>query len=144
MGHHIEEKEPNHLAMSDYDYQHHKSDVWKTTIILSIVTIVEVLIAILYEKYLTPKGWPEGLLRLFLVVMSLLKAGYIMAVFMHLKHETKSFIVTILVPFTLLIWMIIAFLMEGDSWNLNNKGRFGDKPDKTVILDHSGVSNAHH
>lgn len=144
MGHHEEEKQPNHLAMSDHDYKHHKSDVWKTTIILSIVTIVEVIFAIVYEKYLIPKGWPQGLLRLFLVVMSLLKAGYIMAVFMHLKHETKSFIVTILVPFTLLIWMIIAFLMDGDSWNVYNKGRFGDKPDKSVVIDHSGVSNAHH
>ena len=144
MGHHEEEKQPNHLAMSDHEYHHHKSDVWKTTIILSIVTIVEVIIAILYEKYLIPKGWPEGLLRLFLVVMSLLKAGYIMAVFMHLKHETKSFIVTILVPFTLLIWMIISFLMDGDSWNVLNKGRFGDKPDQTVIKDHEGVSHAHH
>lgn len=146
MGHHHEETYPkheNHLAMSDHDYKHHKTDVWKTTIILSVVTIVEVIFAIYYERSLIPNGAPLWLLRLFLIVMSLLKAGYIMAVFMHVKHETKSFIYTILIPFTLLIWMIIAFLYDGDAWNSNNSNRFGNKPHKTVIEKHSGVE-AHH
>lgn len=143
MAHHEIEKQPNHLAMSKNEYEHHKSDVWKTTVLLSIVTIVEVVFAILYEKYLIPKGWSLGILRLFLIVMSLVKAGYIMAVFMHLKHESKAFMVTILVPFTLLIWMIISFLMDGESWNHYNKERFGSKPDITVQHDHGGIVNHH-
>jgi cytochrome c oxidase subunit IV len=111
---------------------------------LSVVTVVEVIIAIVYEKYLIPMGWSHGLLRLFLVVMSLLKAGYIMAVFMHVKHERKSLIFTILIPFTLLIWMIISFLMEGESWNNYNKNRFGQKPDPTILKQHGGVTHEHH
>lgn len=146
--HHEEEKQPNHLAMSQEDYKHHKSDVWKTTILLSIVTIVEVAFAIFYENTLIPAGWPQWLLRVFLIVMSLVKAGYIMAVFMHVKHEKKAMIVTILVPFTMLIWMIISFLMEGNSWNSNNKGRFGETPHAAVKEMHKGVGHheegAHH
>jgi cytochrome c oxidase subunit 4 len=142
MGNHHEEKQPNHLAMSQEDYKHHKSDVWKTTILLSIVTIVEVAFAIYYENSLVPKGAPVWILRLFLIVMSLLKAGYIMAVFMHLKHEKLGFILSILLPFTLLIWMIISFLMEGDSWNNNNVNRFG-QPDPNVVNQHKGV-DLHH
>lgn len=142
--HHEEEKQPNHLAMTNDEYHHHKSDVWKTTILLSIVTIVEVVFAIFYEKYLIPKGWSLGILRLFLIVMSLLKAGYIMSVFMHVKHEKRAFILSILVPFTLLIWMIISFLMDGDSWNNYNQNRFGTKPDPTIQKEHGGVTHEHH
>lgn len=136
-------KQENHLAMSQSEYKHHKADVWKTTIILSIVTIVEVVFAIFYEKTLVPQGWPESILRLFLVVMSLVKAIYIMAIFMHVKHEKKALIWTITLPFTLLIWMIIAFLMDGESWNTFNKSRFGDKPSAPVIEQHKGVSKEH-
>jgi len=42
MGHNHNEKYPkndNHLAMSEADYKHHKTDVFKTTILLSAVTI---------------------------------------------------------------------------------------------------------
>jgi cytochrome c oxidase subunit IV len=66
-----------------------------------------------------------------------------MAVFMHVKHEKKAFIFTILVPFTLLIWMIIAFLYDGDSWNSMNKGRFGEKPHPAVIEQNKGVTKHH-
>lgn len=146
MGHHHEDTYPkheNHMAMSQSEYQHHKADVWKTTIILSIVTIVEVVFAIYYERSLIPNGAPLWALRLFLIVMSLLKAGYIMAVFMHLKHETKAFKWTILLPFTLLIWMIVAFLYDGDAWNSMNKNRFGEKPHPSVVTEHGGVVNHH-
>ncbi len=145
MGHHEETKAVNHLAMSVDEYKHHKSEVWKTTILLSIVTIVEVVIAIFYERVLIPQGWSMGLLRVFLIVMSLLKAGYIMAVFMHLKHEKTAFILTILVPFTLLIWMIISFVYEGDYWFSQNTKRFG-RPEISVREQHKGVeeNSAHH
>lgn len=145
MGHHEEHKKlPNHLAMSESDYKHHKSDVYKTTIILSIVTIVEVIVAIFYEKSLIPMGYPLWILRIFLIAASLVKAVYIMAVFMHVKHEKKGLIFTITVPFTLLIWMIISFLYEGNSWNSMNKGRFGEKPHVSVVEQNKGVEKHHH
>jgi cytochrome c oxidase subunit IV len=144
MAHHEENiKLENHLAMTQHEYEHHKTDVWKTTILLSVVTIVEVVFAIYYEKSLIPMGWPLWALRLFLVLASVLKAFYIMAVFMHVKHEKKAFIFTILVPFTLLIWMIIAFLYDGDSWNSMNKGRFGEKPHPAVVEQNKGVTKHH-
>ena len=104
--------EGGHAPYTPEEYKHHKKDVMKTTVLLSIVTVVEVVVAILLEKNNSPK-W---ILILFVSAMSLLKAGYIMAVFMHVKHETKGFRYTILVPFSLLIWAIIAFLWEGHSW----------------------------
>jgi cytochrome c oxidase subunit IV len=143
MGNHAEHvKQENHLAMSESEYKHHKTDVWKTTALLSFVTIFEVIFAIYYERSLIPQGAPLWALRVFLIIASLVKAVYIMAVFMHVKHETRSLILTITIPFTLLIWMIIAFLMEGESWNNNNTTRF--EPHPAVQKQHSGVVNEHH
>jgi hypothetical protein len=49
------------------------------------------------------------------------KAFYIVAYFMHLKHELKNLIMTIVVPLGLFIWFIIAFLYDGNSFrNLRN------------------------
>lgn len=146
MGHHHNETYPkndNHLAMSEADYKHHKTDVFKTTILLSAVTIIEVIVAIYYEKTLIPAGWPLGLLRIFLIVASLVKAVYIMAVFMHVKHETRAFILCISIPFALFIWMIISFLYDGDDWNGRNKARFSEKPHPSVIKQHGGVESHH-
>jgi cytochrome c oxidase subunit IV len=143
MGNHAAEhiREENHLAMTEAEYKHHKTDVWKTTALLSFVTVFEVVFAIMYDKLHLGPGW---LLRVVLIVLSLVKAGYIMAVFMHLKHETKSFIFTILIPFTLLIWMIIAFMMDGQSWHDFNQNRFKETPLKEIQKQHGGVVKEHH
>ena len=89
--------------------------VWKTTLILSIVTVVEVTGALLY-----PDTLPRIILTLFVIAMSILKAYYIVGTFMHLKFEIKNLIVTVLLPFMFLIWFIISFLWEG-SWYGNAK-----------------------
>jgi hypothetical protein len=40
---------------------------------------------------------------------------------MHLKHELKNLIMTIVVPLALFIWFITAFLSDGNSFrNLRN------------------------
>ena len=49
------------------------------------------------------------------------KAFYIVGYFMHLKHEVKNLIMTIVVPLLLFVWFITAFLSDGNSFkNLKN------------------------
>jgi hypothetical protein len=67
-----------------------------------------------------------------------------MAVFMHVKHETRAFILSITDSFYLVIWMIIAFLYDGNDWNGRNKARFGEKPHPSIIKQHGGSSGSHH
>ena len=55
------------------------------------------------------------LVKLGMIVFSLYKAYYIVSIFMHLGHEIGGFSLMIVLPFTLLIWAVIAFLWEGDS-----------------------------
>jgi cytochrome c oxidase subunit IV len=47
----------------------------------------------------------------------LFKAFFIVAEFMHLKHETRSLILTVLIPMALLVWLTIALIAEGSFLN---------------------------
>ncbi len=87
----------------------------KTTVILSVITIIELGLGLL--MYAFPMA---DVLKLFLkgviVILSLAKAFYIVGVFMHLGDEVKNLIMTIVLPLLLFIWFIAAFLYEGNSW----------------------------
>jgi cytochrome c oxidase subunit IV len=82
-----------------------------------VITIIELGMGL--AMYAFPMA--EGL-KLFLkgviVILSLLKAFYIVGVFMHLGEEIKSLIMTIIVPLLLFIWFIAAFLWDGNSWKV--------------------------
>ncbi|TAF66979.1 MAG: hypothetical protein EAZ55_04765 [Cytophagales bacterium] len=49
------------------------------------------------------------------IIMTIVKAGYIVGEFMHLRHEAKSLIYAILLPMAFVIWLIIALIMEGNA-----------------------------
>lgn len=116
---------------SEITFEHHtdtatfKKKILKTTIILSIITIVELSLGFII--YLMHKGaTPSYSLVLFLkgviCILTLFKAYYIVSVFMHLGDEIRNFIMTIIFPLLLFIWFIIAFLADGNSYkNLRNQ-----------------------
>ncbi len=95
-----------------------KQIIMKTLVILSVVTILEIGVALIIGAYFPT--FPKWLLNLFFVVLSLLKAFYITAEFMHMKYETKGFVFWTLIGLVLLVWFIIAMLYEGNSWLVNN------------------------
>jgi cytochrome c oxidase subunit IV len=100
-----------------------KKRIWKTTWILSGITLVE--LALGYLLYATEFSSTVVLfIKGFIVILSLAKAFYIVSIFMHLGDEIRNLIMTIVVPLALFIWFIIAFLWDGDSWkNLRNEYR---------------------
>jgi len=51
-----------------------------------------------------------------MIVLSLYKAYFIVYEFMHLRYEVKGMALSILLPAMLLIWGLIAFLWEGNTW----------------------------
>jgi hypothetical protein len=54
-------------------------------------------------------------------VLTLAKAFFIIAEFMHLRHEIRNLILSISIPALLFIWFITAFLWDGNSYkNLRN------------------------
>jgi len=112
-------------------FQHQHSDaefkrrVKKTTILLSIITMIELGIGL--TIYTIHKGEsPNHLLVLMfkgmVCILTLAKAYYIVSVFMHLGDEIRNMIMTIVVPLMLFLWFIGAFIYDGNSYkNLRNK-----------------------
>jgi cytochrome c oxidase subunit IV len=86
--------------------------IWKITGLLAIVTIVEVLLG-LYGYHI---GLPHWIILTFFLLLTLVKAAKIVQVFMHLGDEVTSFITTVLLPLLLFIWIVIAFLYDGNFW----------------------------
>jgi len=95
------------------------AEIKKVTILLSVLTIVELILGFWMI------GINSGALRLaikgVIIILMMAKAFYIVAYFMHLKHEVKNMIMTIIVPLLLFVWFIGAFLWDGGSFrNLRN------------------------
>lgn len=79
--------------------------IWMTALILLVVTAVEFLLAFTMERGM--------LLYIIFIVLTIVKAKYIMMEFMHLGDEVKPLFYSIIVPLIFLVWLIIALFREG-------------------------------
>ncbi|MEN9524772.1 MAG: hypothetical protein RL447_77 [Bacteroidota bacterium] len=120
-----------HPAFEEVTVHHHvdnetfKKRVRNTTILLSVVTIIELLIGLAIYNIHKGENPSELLVLMFkgmVCILTLAKAYYIVAVFMHLGDELRNMIMTIVVPLLLFVWFITAFIWDGSSYkNLRNK-----------------------
>ena len=85
------------------------------TVLLSVVTAVEVLLGV-FVKRSNVEVWPY--VKWAFVVLTLVKAGYIVMTFMHLGDEKRNLRSFILIPYMLFIlYLIFILLVEGDFIN---------------------------
>ena len=70
--------------------------ILKVTLILSAVTAVEFAFALLW-----PDGMDRTVLNALFLALTIVKAFYIVSEFMHLGHEVKSLIQSIIIPLVL-------------------------------------------
>jgi len=79
--------------------------IWKTAGLLAVITAIEFLLA-----FTVTRG---TLLTVIFVGLTIVKAFYIIAEFMHLKYEVKALIWSIILPLIFVVWFIVALLAEG-------------------------------
>ena len=79
--------------------------IWKTFWILVAITAFEFVIVFTMA--------PSTLRNSIFIVLTLFKAFYIVGEFMHLKHEVKGLIWSILIPMALVLWLVVALVTEG-------------------------------
>jgi cytochrome c oxidase subunit 4 len=101
----------HHTDINSADSKKQIGRIWKVFWLLLAVTVVEVVLGMFFSHSI-----PKGILVTLFLALTLFKAGYIVAIFMHLGDEVKSFISLVLIPLTLFIWFIIAFLADGSFW----------------------------
>jgi cytochrome c oxidase subunit IV len=81
--------------------------LWTVAGILLAVTIVEFIIAFTF---------PHGQLKTTtFILLTIVKAAYIVGEFMHLRYEVKVLFWSILIPMIFVVWMLVAFVYEGFS-----------------------------
>jgi cytochrome c oxidase subunit IV len=90
-----------------------RKKIFSVTAILSIVTIVEVAVGIYFSKSHVGDGTAWTLIKWFYIILTLVKAGYIVMVFMHLGDESKNLRLTILLPTLFIIYLIFILVFEG-------------------------------
>ncbi|MFP5471690.1 MAG: cytochrome C oxidase subunit IV family protein [Bacteroidia bacterium] len=88
-----------------------RKKIWKVTAILTAITIFEVALGIMIKQ--GTSMWP--MVKTAFILLTIVKAAYIVLVFMHLGDEKKIFKYTILVPYLIfIIYLIIIAVMEAN------------------------------
>jgi cytochrome c oxidase subunit IV len=87
-----------------------KKKIWQVFFYLLAITALEFFIAL----YLIPKGIiGQGPGNFAYIVLTLVKAFYIVAYFMHLKFEKMALKTGIIVSLIFIVYFIILLLTEG-------------------------------
>lgn len=104
---HEEHAHDEHEGMS-------KGRIWKVFFILLFITVIEFIIAL----WLKPHGYfgSHAILigNTLYIALTLLKAFYIVAYFMHLKYEKLGLQLSLTVSFIFIIYFIVLMLIEGN------------------------------
>ncbi len=79
--------------------------LWTVAGILLFVTIIEFVIAFTMDAGVSKTT--------IFILLTIVKAAYIVGEFMHLKYEVKVLFWSIMVPLVFIIWMLVAFIYEG-------------------------------
>ena len=111
----------HHTESSEITFHHEPAEgtkrIWKTFWVLLIITVIELSLGL--SMYIFHESITTGIvlfLKGVIVILSLAKAFYIVSIFMHLGDELRNMIMTIVVPLTLFIWFIGAFLWDGNAY----------------------------
>lgn len=91
-----------------------KSRIIRVAVILSVITCCEFFIAL----YLVPRyaDFAHSWANPIYILLTLLKAFYIIGFFMHLKFERTSLIISIVVPVLFIIGLILVLTNESHHW----------------------------
>lgn len=78
--------------------------IWMVTLLLAVVTTVEVALGAYWKEWM-PGSW--HLVKWTFVVLTIVKATYIVMTFMHLGDERRNIRAIILLPYALFILYLV-------------------------------------
>jgi cytochrome c oxidase subunit 4 len=109
--------EPIHTHADGEEHGEHetmtRAKIWQVFFVLLGITTVEFIIAL----YLVPHGiLTYHVANPVYIVLTLAKAFYIVAYFMHLKFEKVAMIYTLIVPILFIIGLILVLTNESHHW----------------------------
>ncbi len=94
--------------------------IWVVTLLLSVITAVEVLIGVFFPKeYVGEDSFAWASIKYFYIILTVVKAAYIVMVFMHLGDEKKGLKWVVLAPYILFI-LYLLFICLTEAGYLKN------------------------
>jgi cytochrome c oxidase subunit 4 len=102
-----------HHAEGEHGETMTRKRIWKVFFILLAITCIEFFIALYlvpHHEALKPYANPAY------IILTLFKAFYIVAFFMHLKFERVGLVYAILVPILFIIGLILVLTNESHHW----------------------------
>lgn len=133
---------PNYEVLAQHDEAHGikaRKKLWKVFWLLLIVTIVEVIIGL----YAADLGFSTGLLKVIFIGLTIVKAFYIVYVFMHLGDEERWTKWMIIAPFTGFILYFIFMLTIGEG-NYAKTRRFDVYDQEVAPAQKGAVTDGEH
>jgi cytochrome c oxidase subunit IV len=103
--HHFQEEKGIHIPHSS------KKEIWTSFWILLGLTVLEFAVAFTPDVYKEAVGGRTTVVIIF-ILLTILKAFYIVAYFMHMKHEKLNLAYTILVPMVFVIFLAALLIYE--------------------------------
>jgi len=91
---------------------HGTKALWKTFVLLTVITIVDILL-----YFWLPTGMPKNIT---FIVLGVVKAAFIVYVFMHMTYEKTPLKYSIVAPMIFVCYLIMLVLIEADFWNFLN------------------------
>jgi cytochrome c oxidase subunit 4 len=98
-----------------------RKKIWFVTALLTVITIVEVALGSLIKQ--SSPSWP--IIKVLFIILTLIKAAYIVVSFMHLGHEKKSLKYIILVPYIFFILYLLILLLTESVYVSAVWGKYG-------------------
>lgn len=108
-----------------HEYKSNTKRIWMVFIIMSVVTLVEVILGIIKPEFLTDTYFISlKLINWIFIILTIVKAYYIAWAFMHLEGETKGLRRSVVWTATfLIIYLVFILLTEGDYvYEVMNRG----------------------
>src|SRR4051812_20914348 len=95
----------NQFIEEHYDPKN-KGLIFRTLAILVVLTLVELFIPF--------SSISHNVLIIIFIALTIVKAYFIVAYFMHLKHEKYTLRYSVILPFMLILYLIMMALAEGN------------------------------
>lgn len=108
-----------------HPHESHTKRIWSVFLILSVVTLVEVILGILKPEFLTQTSFISlSLINWIFILLTVYKAYLITWAFMHMEAETKGLRRAVVwTSIFLIIYLLFVLLTEGDYvYEVMNKG----------------------
>ncbi|HBP45569.1 MAG: cytochrome C oxidase subunit IV [Crocinitomicaceae bacterium] len=98
-----------------------RKNIWKVTGILTLLTTVEVIMGIYFKRAET---FTWTMIKWSFIILTVVKAAYIVLVFMHLGEERSNLKKVIIAPYILFIGYLIFIAISEGFGHLGNFNTF--------------------